>query len=69
MVGILIERLTDSVEDVIVEASGALRNLAIDGGYEICGEMYNKNIMTPLTALVPKVRTRADVSYLLAGGS
>lgn len=55
VVASLIERLTDNVDEVVVESSGALRNLAIDGGHEICGEMYNKQIMLPLQALVPKV--------------
>jgi hypothetical protein len=32
------------------------RNLCIDGGYEICAEMYNKNILVPLQTFVPKVR-------------
>jgi len=31
------------------------RNLCIDGGYEICGEMYNKNILSPLKSFIPKV--------------
>lgn len=33
-----------------------LRNLCIDGGYDICAEMYNKNILTPLISFIPKVR-------------
>jgi len=32
------------------------RNLAIDGGHELCGEMYNKNVLAPLKAFVPKAR-------------
>jgi len=31
------------------------RNLCIDGGYDICAEMYNKNILAPLKTFVPKV--------------
>ena len=31
-------------------------NLAIDGGYELCGEMYNKGIMPHVIVLVAKVR-------------
>lgn len=31
------------------------RNLCIDGGYDICAEMYNKNIIAPLQAFIPKV--------------
>lgn len=85
VVGALIKRLTDSEEEVVAEAAGALRyvdfihsellrrvdytlrNLCIDGGYDICAEMYNKNILTPLTTFVPKVRfdTRFTVSNQL----
>jgi hypothetical protein len=32
------------------------RNLCIDGGHELCGEMYNKNVLAPLKTLVPKAR-------------
>lgn len=32
------------------------RNLCIDGGHELCGEMYNKNILAPLKTFVPKAR-------------
>ena len=75
VVGILITRLSDSEEEVVVEAAGALRyeillhhtssflmltpvfrNLCIDGGHELCGEMYNKNILAPLKTFVPKAR-------------
>lgn len=31
------------------------RNLCIDGGYDICAEMYNKNILVPLKTFIPKV--------------
>jgi len=76
-VGVLITRLSDSEEEVVVEAAGALRyfyfyfyvthdslpiivldfrNLAIDGGHELCGEMYNKNVLAPLKTFVPKAR-------------
>ncbi|KAF8346997.1 armadillo-type protein [Amanita rubescens] len=55
IVGALISRLTDSEQEVVVEAAGALRNLCIDGGYEICAEMYNKNILVPLQTFVPKI--------------
>ena len=30
-------------------------NLCIDGGYDICAEMYNKNILAPLKTFIPKV--------------
>ncbi|OWT35607.1 hypothetical protein C362_06798 [Cryptococcus neoformans Bt1] len=55
VVGELIERLSDSVDEVVVEASGALRNLAIDGGRELCGEMANKGIMSHLGVLIGKI--------------
>ncbi|KAF9567834.1 ARM repeat-containing protein [Agrocybe pediades] len=55
VVGALITRLTDSEEEVVVEAVGALRNLCIDGGYDICAEMYNKNILVPLKTFIPKI--------------
>ncbi|KAF9469766.1 armadillo-type protein [Collybia nuda] len=57
IVGALITRLTDSEEEVVVEAIGALQNLCIDGGYDICAEMYNKNILVPLKAFIPKIST------------
>lgn len=34
---------------------GVGRNLGIDGGYEICAEMYNKGILEPLKTFIPKV--------------
>ncbi|ORY01225.1 ARM repeat-containing protein [Basidiobolus meristosporus CBS 931.73] len=55
LVGLLIDRLTDDNIDVLVEAAGALRNLASIGGDEVCGEMFNKNILSPIQGLVPKV--------------
>lgn len=70
VVGALITRLSDSEEEVWIEAAGALRsvrlrlfgrsltssrNLCVDGGYDICAEMYNKNILAPLRTFVPKV--------------
>jgi hypothetical protein len=76
-VGALITRLSDSEEEVWIEAAGALRcaspaskislpyilvplrNLCIDGGYDICAEMYNKNILAPLKSFVPKVCSKS----------
>ncbi|CED85341.1 Armadillo-type fold [Phaffia rhodozyma] len=55
VVGELITRLTDSVEDVVVEAAGALRNLCIDGGYDLCAEVYNKGVLSPLTNLIQQI--------------
>ncbi|KZT73305.1 ARM repeat-containing protein [Daedalea quercina L-15889] len=57
VVGALINRLSDSEEEVVVEATGSLRNLCIDGGFDICAEMYNKNILTPLKSFIPKIST------------
>ncbi|EKM61546.1 uncharacterized protein PHACADRAFT_135300 [Phanerochaete carnosa HHB-10118-sp] len=55
IVGSLVNRLSDSDEEVVVEAAGSLRNLCIDGGYDICAEMYNKRILSPLKAFIPKI--------------
>ncbi|TXT07458.1 hypothetical protein VHUM_03178 [Vanrija humicola] len=60
VVGELIERLSDSVDEVVVEASGALRNLAIDGGHELVSEMFNKGIMPHLTVLMGKIGSTVD---------
>ncbi|CEL56135.1 putative ARM-like repeat-containing protein C1703,03c OS=Schizosaccharomyces pombe (strain 972 / ATCC 24843) GN=SPBC1703.03c PE=4 SV=1 [Rhizoctonia solani AG-1 IB] len=57
VVGTLITRLSDSSEEVAAEATGALRNLCIDGGFDICAEMFNKGIMGPLTEFIPKLST------------
>ncbi|KAI0652564.1 ARM repeat-containing protein [Trametes meyenii] len=55
IVGHLITRLSDSEEEVVIEAAGSLRNLCIDGGFDICAEMFNKNILAPLKTFVPKI--------------
>ncbi|KAI8990655.1 ARM repeat-containing protein [Trametes punicea] len=55
IVGHLITRLSDSEEEVVIEAAGSLRNLCIDGGFDICAEMYNKNILAPLRTFIPKI--------------
>lgn len=60
VVGLLIERLSDSSDDVVVEASGALRNLAIDGGHELCGEMFNKGIVPHVITLAGKISSALD---------
>jgi hypothetical protein len=41
-------------------------NLCIDGGYDICAEMYNKNILAPLKTFIPKVRPSSIAFYLEA---
>lgn len=68
VVGALITRLTDSEEEVIVEAAGSLRNLCIDGGYDICAEMYNKNILSTLKSFLPKISVTLS-QYLEASPS
>ncbi|KAG0152349.1 hypothetical protein CROQUDRAFT_85422 [Cronartium quercuum f. sp. fusiforme G11] len=57
LVARLIERLTADSEqdDILIEATGALRNLAIEGGPEVCAEMANKGILRPLADLVAKL--------------
>ncbi|KZT62660.1 ARM repeat-containing protein [Calocera cornea HHB12733] len=60
VVGQLITRLSDSAEEVVVEASGALRNLCIDGGVELGREMYNKNVLSPLRTCVQKISATLD---------
>ena len=42
------------------------RNLCIDGGYDICAEMYNKNILAPLATFIPKVRSFVNVFFFRA---
>lgn len=39
IVGLLLERLSDNQVEVQAEACGALRNLAIEGGHEVCAEV------------------------------
>lgn len=39
-----------------IGADAPYRNLGIDGGHELCGEMYNKGIMPHLVVLMGKVR-------------
>ncbi|KAG0368264.1 armadillo-type protein [Gamsiella multidivaricata] len=60
LIGALVERLTDSVHEVVVEALGALRNLTVVGGDEVISEMYNKNVLTPVAALIPALGTMID---------
>lgn len=67
VVGLLIERLSDSSDDVVVEASGALRNLAIDGGHELCGEMFNKGVVPHVITLAGKISAALDAWDTLDG--
>lgn len=56
VITLLIERLSDNEPDVINESTGSLRNLCIDGGPEICAEMFNKNVLAPLKTHITNVR-------------
>lgn len=38
--------------------------MCIDGGHELCGEMYNKNVLAPLKTFVPKAREPLTVAGL-----
>lgn len=54
-------------EDILVEAEavGALRNLAVSGGSEICAEMVNKGIVSILSGHLEKIshRISGSVAY------
>ncbi|KAJ2579261.1 hypothetical protein EV177_010796, partial [Coemansia sp. RSA 1804] len=55
----LIERLSDSVPDVVVQVSGALHNIAaIDQG--AAEEMCRKNIFAAIQSLVPRLAKSID---------
>ncbi|KAK4700471.1 hypothetical protein P7C70_g5779, partial [Phenoliferia sp. Uapishka_3] len=49
LIGLLIERLSDSSDSVVVESLGALRNLAVTSPLSLISEMHNKRILLPLT--------------------
>ncbi|KAL1923083.1 uncharacterized protein VTP21DRAFT_9459 [Calcarisporiella thermophila] len=53
LIKLLIERLIDPPE-VLVEVTGTLRNLALIE-HELCVEMYNKDIITPLQRLMVEI--------------
>jgi hypothetical protein len=57
LIRLLINRLIEDAdqEDVLVEVTGVLRNLVIEGGRDVCGEMANKGILLPLNILVSKL--------------
>jgi hypothetical protein len=40
---------------MLTSCSSGFRNLCIDGGYDLCAEMYNKGVLSPLTSLVGQV--------------
>ncbi|KAF9104037.1 hypothetical protein BGX27_010263 [Mortierella sp. AM989] len=60
LIGALVDRLTDSEHEVVVESLGALRNLTVVGGDEVISEMYNKNVLTPVTNLIPTLGSMID---------
>lgn len=45
-------------EPQLISRHSLLRNLCIDGGYDLCAEIYNKGILSPLAALIPQVRSK-----------
>ncbi|KAI8446948.1 hypothetical protein BY996DRAFT_7766323 [Phakopsora pachyrhizi] len=57
LVNILIRRLKEDEqnEEILIEATSVLRNLVIEGGKDVCGEMVNKGIIPPLTVLISKI--------------
>ncbi|KAI9093796.1 armadillo-type protein [Phlyctochytrium arcticum] len=55
LVDALLKLLTDTNMEVALEAAGALRNLAVAGGDDVCREIFRKNALIPLVDLVPKI--------------
>ncbi|MBW0461498.1 hypothetical protein O181_001213 [Austropuccinia psidii MF-1] len=53
LINLLINCLKENQDhkDVLVEATGVLRNLVIEGGKDVCGEMANKGLLQPLNNL------------------
>lgn len=60
LVSKLIDRISDDSVEVVVEATGALRNLAIEEGYSICMDMYRKNVLAPLQIWQTKIVQTLD---------
>ncbi|KAK7206522.1 hypothetical protein BZA70DRAFT_274456 [Myxozyma melibiosi] len=57
LVKILIERsLTDSSEEVVTEAFGALRNLALEEGYDVCVFIWRKDILASIEIYLSKIQ-------------
>lgn len=50
LIGLLIERLTDPSDSVVVESLGALRNLAVSSPPSVLSEIHNKRVLLPLTS-------------------
>lgn len=57
VIPLLLERLNDMQYEVLEESLGALRNLAAVEP-SVAREYYNRDILTALGALLPKVRRR-----------
>ncbi|KAI8825993.1 armadillo-type protein [Fimicolochytrium jonesii] len=65
---------TEGHAEVIVEVCGALRNLAVAGGEEVCMELGRRNGVAPLMGLLEKVQTwistrLADAAVIAQGGT
>lgn len=52
---IMEEMLNDSNQEVVVYGWGALRNVAVEEGYDQCIFMYRKDILTPVGVAVNTV--------------
>lgn len=59
VIPLLLERLNDSQYEVFEESLGALRNLAAVEP-SVAKEYYNRDILTALGALLPKVDTNRE---------
>lgn len=59
VIPLLLERLNDSQYEVFEESLGALRNLAAVEP-SVAKEYYNRDILTALGALLPKVDTKRE---------
>ncbi|ORZ14795.1 armadillo-type protein [Absidia repens] len=59
IVVLLIERLTDDNQEVVEEVLGTLRNLASVES-TVVKEYYNRDILTPLAALLPRITHTLD---------
>lgn len=67
IISILMEScLNDSSDEIVVEAYGVLRNLAIEQGPEVIKFLWRSDIWTPLQAALEKIK--ASFAYLLQNG-
>ncbi|KAK9474166.1 armadillo-type protein [Dipodascopsis tothii] len=57
---IMDQSLSDSSEEVVMEAFGILRNLAIEEGYDICVFLWRRDVLTAMAAWLEKVKGRLD---------